>query len=336
MKSFSFIIFAIVSLFFAELSYAQGIDGLPQIIQDQLKLNATIELSPEFPKPNSQVTASVVTYDTNLDAAFITWKLNGKTVLSGPGERRLTFTVGDMNKPTVLQVEVVSVSGSSITKTLNLQPSSVDLIWQSESFVPPFYKGKAMMSHQNKISFIAIPHINDSSGNLISPKNLIYKWLIGSSVVETASGYGKNVYSFTSPLISRSINMRVQVSSIDASAKGEGTAFVNPSEPSILFYKKSPLYGIEFQKTLTGVVTSTTKEVEVVGIPFYFGTTNPSSPELNYKWFINGSEIKDNSGGFTRVFRAKEGTTGTALISLSIEDVNKLLQTAYKNFSLTF
>ena len=330
------IIFCLSLLFFGGVVNAQGLPELPQQILDQLQPEINIELSPEFPKPNGQVYVSITSYSINLDGAGIIWMVNGKTKASGIGEKSISFTVGDINTTTVLEVTISTVGGSVITKTLQIRPGSIDLIWQTDALTPPFYKGKGLMSHQNRISFVAVPYMTDSNSNLIPAKNLIYKWIKNGSVEQSASGYGKNVYSFVSSIISRDLSVRVEVISTDATVKGQGFASANLIEPEIIFYKKNPLYGIEFQKALTRTIPMGAKEIEVVGMPFNFGAMSPNGADLTYKWFINGGEVKDGLNGLTRVFRVQEGTSGTANISLNIEHVGKILQSASDNFSLQF
>jgi hypothetical protein len=297
----------------------------------------SVELSPENPSPNGVVYASVISYGTNLDAATITWKINGKTQKSGMGEKSLSFTVGETNTTTTIEVSIKTREGESIQKTLRIKPTSVDLLWESESFVPPFYKGKSLFSHQNKITMIALPHITTSTGVEIGTKNLIYTWKKNGSVVEGASGFGKNTYTFTSSLISRPFNIEVEVTTISNSGSGYASTNISPTDPDILFYKKDPLLGIEFQKTLQNTVSlKDSKELIVVSVPLFFGTTNSTSGGLSYKWLINGSPINNNPKEPTQIFRLEEGSSGVSKISLSIENDQKILQYASNSFNLSF
>ncbi len=309
---------------------------LAQVGTDLNKTNIDVSIIPENPKPNEQVRVSVVSYGTNVNSANITWKINGKTIKTGIGEKVFDFVAGDMNTTTTLDIVVTTREGEVINKTFNIKPSSVDLIWQAEAFAPPFYKGKVLFSHQDKITFIAIPHITSANGAEFGIKNLVYKWKKNGSVADSSSGYGKNTYTFTGSLISRPLNIEVEVSTADNSGTGYASSNVAPIEPFVLFYNKSPIYGIEFQKALQGTVgLDNSKELTVVGMPFFFGTKKPESPELNYKWAINGTPI--NNGNKTeQVFRQKEGTTGTSNISLSIENSAKILQYANSQFNLSF
>ncbi len=296
-----------------------------------------IDMVPQNPGPEEIVYVSATSYGTDLNAANFTWKINNKTQKFGVGEKSFSFTTGDINTTTVLDIVIETRDGETIKKTFRIRPVSIDLIWESEGFVPPFYKGKSLFSHQNQITVIAQPHMISSGGLEIGAKNLIYTWKKNGSVLESVSGFGKNTYSFVSPLISRPSKIEVEVSTVDDTRKGYSYITLNPTEPSVLFYKKDPVNGIEFQKSLQNTAELlNSKEVTVVSVPLFFGIENPDNGDLSFRWFINGSMVKDTPNQSVQVFRPIEGTSGTAKISLSIENNRKILQSASNNFNLNF
>lgn len=323
----------------AYILFLMLIFALPPTVSAQIEVPSTtdinVELIPSNPKPNELISASINSYSTDINSAKITWSLNGKIQKSGVGEKSLIFNSGDVGTTNILYISVKTKEGELVEKSLTISPVSVDLIWQNESFVPPFYKGKALYSHQNKITFIALPHIFNN-GKELSPKTLIYTWKKNGSVIDSASGYGKNTYTTDGSVISRALNIEVTVTSPTTSANGYAHTIVTPIEPSIVFYKKDPLYGIEFQKALSGAISiENSNEINILAIPFFFGVTDKRSADLTYSWSINGNGIS-NAGSSNQVFRKKEGTKGNSLISLSIENSNKILQYASESFNLVF
>ncbi|MFZ2522872.1 MAG: hypothetical protein WAW92_00630, partial [Minisyncoccia bacterium] len=119
-------------------------------------------------------------------------------------------------------------------------------------------------------------------------------------------------------------------------ASGIARIKVDPIEPTILFYAKNPIYGIEFQKALEGTVKlENTKELTVFAAPYFFGVRSPSSYDLTYKWSINGAKIGGDSSNI-QTFVQKEGTSGKALISISAESASKILQYTKNSFNIEF
>ena len=296
-----------------------------------------VDLSPKIPGPNQLVNVSLTSYNTTLDAATITWKIDGEIRKTGIGQKKFSFTTRDMNTLTTLSLVVSTQEGETIEKRVEIQPASVDLIWQSDSYVPPFYKGKALFSLQNRITFIALPHMTGPGGDEINPKNLIYKWTKNGTVQEESSGFAKNTYAFTPTVLSRPLTVSVEVTSPDSPGVGEARILATPGNPQIVLYKKNPLYGIEFQRALSGTVDmGSEKEIAVIGVPFFFGTTYSSDPDLSYNWSINRNAINDGLKTTTRIFRQKEGASGRSNISLSIENGKKILQVASGELYLEF
>lgn len=296
----------------------------------------SVETVPAIPGPNEKVMASVQSYGTDLDQATISWYLNGKKELSGKGEKFFYFNTGNSNTTTSLEVVIVTSIGETIRKTFQIKPTTVDIIWQSESYVPPFYKGKALFSWQNRITFVAIPHITNSNGVELNPKTLTYKWTRNGSVMTNFSGYGKNTYTYIPSIISRPLQIEVEVTST-----GDDVAYsqinLAPIDPIIMFYEKSPLYGFLYEKSLGGKVSlKNQKEIEIAVVPFFFGTNSINDPNLPYIWKINGSQIDSDTTKTSRFFRPKEGTSGISNISLSIDNADEVLQSASSNFNLEF
>jgi hypothetical protein len=301
---------------------------------NQFKTEIQVDLTPDNPGPNETVSATVTTFATSLNEAKITWIVNGKTIKSGKGEKTASFTTGGYNSNTTLDIIVITKEGETIEKILTIKPVQIDLIWQTDSFVPPFYKGKANFSFQNKVVFIAIPHLL-SGGSEISPKNLIYKWIKDGEVIDTVSGYGKNTYTLTQSIIARPIEIEVEVSSSNGVVGREST-IINPSDPEVIMYEKNPIYGIEFEKALMGNVNLEGSEISVISMPYFFGTSDLNNINLQFKWSLNGVLIDNDYTRRSRVFRPKDGAVGVSNISLSIENESKVLQTAGANFNLKY
>ncbi len=295
-----------------------------------------IEFVPEIPKANELVGVYVKSFSTNVDSATFTWRVNGKTIKTGAGEKNFSFNMGDIGQRVNIDLTIKTIDGALIQKSYSFLPSSVDLIWQTSGYVPPFYKGKALFSHQNTVSVVAVPHIVNQNGTEMNPKNMIYKWRKNGSVIESASGFGRNVYTFEGSLISRDVNISVEVVPQDESAVGYATIAIKPVEPSLLFYRKDPLYGINFQKALSSEENfGTSNEISLFASPFFLDVYG-SEEFVTYKWLVNGIPLTDAVGTRNQTFRQKEGTEGTSNISLIIENSDKILQYTTKNIGLTF
>ncbi len=305
-----------------------------QQLSDLTAGSIEVTLIPANPREHENVQVSIVSYMTDLDSAGIVWQVNGKTIKSGIGARTVNFQVGDIGEKITLVIKIQTKEGEDITKTIEFSPAGVDLIWQSNSYTPPFYKGKAMFAHQDSITIIAIPHMT-SSGEF-DPGSYIYKWTQNGRALQSESGYGKNTITINGSVISRPLKIEVEVSTPYSYAAAYGYTTINPIDPFVLLYSKSPLYGIQFQKALAGESYLSTPEITVAAIPMFFDVRYTTSANIGYKWSINGEFINNDPAASTQVFRPIEGMSGTSNITVKVEHIDKILQYAVGKFSLGF
>lgn len=134
----------------------------------------------------------------------------------GVGDRKFQFTTGDLGS-----VSKISVSSSAFSKEMNIRPTGLDIVWQTKSYTPPFYKGKALYTYQSLVDFVAMPSFMTSSGAMIDPKTLVYKWTRNGSVLGDSSGYGKNVFSTSGGVLAKPLQVEVEASTIDGSMRAK-------------------------------------------------------------------------------------------------------------------
>jgi hypothetical protein len=325
-------IFVLVAVFtLAQIAVAQDFGSALSATND-----VSVEFNPPAPGSNQSVTATVSSYSVDLNSAGIAWLVNGKVQKNSTGLTSFSFTTGPIGKTTTIGVIIATTDGQVIKKTFSLKSAEVDLIWQAESYTPPFYQGKALFSHEERLEFVAIPHIIGSNGAEIPASQLTYKWTKNGTVVGDFSGYGKNTYTMIGSIISVPIDMQVEVSATDGTGIADAEVIASPVNPSIIFYQRDPLYGIQFQNALPTSFALTTKEIDILAVPFFFGGDDVGTSNLQYSWSINGSQIDNNLSRTDRVFRPANGTSGTSNISLSITNTNKILQMVDSGFNLTF
>src|SRR3989344_5968640 len=169
-----------------------------------------INLVPNYPKPNSRVRLSLTMYTENLDNAQIDWYVDGKKVLSGIGEKVYTVTTSKAGTETDVEIIITLASGAKFSKSLTLKPATIDLLWQSDSYVPPFYKGKALFPSQGNVVITAMPEFYSGSSK-VSPSSLNYSWTVNDKVLQNQSGYGKQSIKVAGPALGTSINVLVTV-----------------------------------------------------------------------------------------------------------------------------
>lgn len=312
---------------------------LPIIANAQLNVglsssDISVTLNPENPGPNQVVGISIESFAMDLNSANIVWLVNGKKTLSGIGQKQLTVTTGKLGQKTSVNISISSQTGT-IEKNFSITPTSVDLIWETDTYTPPFFKGKPLFTAESAITFIAIPHIM-RNGVEINPLNLIYKWSNNGTVYGDQGGYGKNNLTIVGSILPRPMDIVVEATDPQSGNMASGEIVIAPLTPFVLFYKNNPLYGVEYQRALAGTYSLSEREIEVTAVPYYFAVNSSFDNNLTYEWKINGVPINDDQNSASKVFRQVGDVFGTSNISLFVSQSDKMFQNGKQNVLINF
>ena len=310
------------------LSFAQININIPFALSSELG----VEIIPNYPRPNEVTFMSLSLYTDDLNSADIAWYNNGKLVASGKGETRYSFRLGKVGEESKIEIKIKLLSGASFVKQFTLNPASIDLVWEANSYVPPFYKGKALHSRQGSLKIVAMPEFV-KNGKRIASQNLIYEWGNGVEAYQSQSGYGKNMIILNGSILGRTENIEVLVRDPVNNLVADGFIDINPVDPEIIFYENNPYYGHMFDQGLSNFNLNTA-EVQISAAPYYF--SKERTGELKYDWRLNGIEVPSLSGSRTAIFRRPEDKRGQSNISLNIENQNRILQQADASLSMQF
>ena len=294
----------------------------------------SVEMIPQSPGAFTNVLINLQSYSINLDSSTITWKVDGKVVAASVGIKNYEIRTGPIGSITTIVAEVKN-NLNTITKTITIKPSSVDMLWESYSYVPPFYKGKALPGEESEIHVVAIPQMKNNIGAMVKPSDVVYSWNRNDNAVPGASGYSKQDFTFNSSYLHNSQKVVVTASSsIDGtSARGEVSILPNPQK--ILFYKSTPLYGLDISKTINKGFSLKSGEVTIFAAPYNFSIKDGVDKDLSYKWKINNKIINTPERRNMLTIKPISGQVGVAQIELALESITKLYELATGQMQVT-
>jgi hypothetical protein len=292
----------------------------------------TIVTTPENPAPYEGVTAKIEASGLTLNSSLITWRVDGSTVKSGVGERSIVFSTGGIGTRSTVSVTIESPEGT-FTKSLVVSPSEIDFLWQGETYVPPFYKGRSLWTSQTTLTIMAIPHIGSSNGGELDPKNLNYRWKQNGKVLGSLSGKGANSIVINDSILSIPQTIRLDILSDQNTILASSAVTIAPNKASLAIYEKNPLYGISFHKEVGATYRMREQEVTFAAFPLFFGTKSLGEGILQYAWRTNAGNTDLSN---TVTYRAPGNAEGSSQISVKVSNLSKVLQTGQKSFLVQF
>jgi hypothetical protein len=294
-------------------------------------------VSPQTPGPNTQVTIEAQGVGNFLGNSTITWSINGKVVLQGVGARDLTFTTGALGTQTRVHVAINSNTEGTLSNDWVFTPSSVIMLWEADTSVPPLYRGKALYSGGSNLKVVAFPSVA-VNGKSISSNNLSFQWTVNDAPVPQMSGLGQNSLSFTGDQLQSQENVEVAVS-YGANQVGYGQVVIPATTPQVLMYQYDPLRGLLLDSTLPSALNMTAKELTVVAVPYYFANQSLANGSATYAWTLNGDDTTGPNATKGMLTLRQTGTgAGAAVVGVSVQntDTSMLVQAAQAVLQVIF
>ncbi|MCX6716355.1 MAG: hypothetical protein NTV72_00280 [Candidatus Taylorbacteria bacterium] len=329
----------IIFSFFFLYSYASAQLTVGGVLPAYVKGNIEMISNPAYPTPNSKVDITIDSHNVDLDSSEITWLVNEKVVSKAVGLKTINVTLGNTGTTTEIKALIKSTAGDIISKTLSINPTQIDLLWETDGYVPPLYKGLSHYTYQGTVYVVAQPYFKTKSGKVLNPKDLVYTWKKDSNVLGDDSGRGKQRLSLPGDVLQKSAFITVTVVSPENEMVGQMGINLEPEDPQVVFYEKNPLFGTLWNKAITSPYTMTNNEIEVLATPYNFTKKDVLTSKMNYIWLIGGTEYPELAGKNSVVLRPKSGVSGASTIYSEVTTPLHILQKAENssviNFSIT-
>lgn len=324
-KKYLVLIFILIYVFFGGFSYAQVRDT-----------DIVLTITPEYPSPNQDVNATLSSYSVDLNKANITWLINNKTTSIGIGKKSFSFRNGTSRSPTTLSVTIDTIDGQNISKTMTLASTDIDMLWEAyDAYVPPFYKGKALVPSQGNFKIVAVPSLINQDEK-VSMHNLSYTWKKDGKVQLDSSGWGKNYFIFQNSFLDKENTAEVKVSDISGNTNTYGKITLKTTNSKILLYKNNPSLGVKWETALSDGFTINQEGETFVAEPYFFSPKEIDSSALTFDWFLNKEKIETPYPKNILSIKPEAEQTGSAIIKIIVTNTKTLFQSATKQINLEF
>jgi hypothetical protein len=279
-----------------------------------------ISATPATPKAGDSVhfTVEGSVYDFPKDT--ITWTINGKTVASGVGQSSIDATIDQRGDPIDVVVSVTDATWGSAGSEVNIAPLQVDILYDAPTYVPPFYRGRAMPSAGGSMRVQAIAHLT-RAGSVIPDSSITYTWSRNGTVLGSISGLGKSKIVIDSPNLYSSDTISVHAGASGDTISADASVVVPASSVTVQLYEDHPLYGITYFNALQSEVRPS-EEITVSAVPYFATVSSLSDPTLQFSWLLNDQTFSASSTKRSEV--VLDAGSGTAKLHLDV--------TSAKNF----
>lgn len=305
-----------------------------QISLTGLERPLDLTISPEYPAGGETADLSIKSYGIDLDRSIVTWYADGKQIAKGDGLVQTSVKAGALGSR--MNVTVVAVSADGITGSAQavIRPTEVDLLWNADSYVPPFFKGRALPGTSSTIHAQALVRFKRADGSFVSEKDIVYVWYKGSTQI--ASGRGKSAIAFAGPALFGTATVSVVATSADNAYKGRAEARILSVDPSVELYENHPLFGVLYHRALVGSVATLENEQKVTAVPYFAHVHSPAENGLSYEWSVNGRDLPADPAHPDTITIAANGYTGPAKIQLTLTSAEDFLLRAIGSWELVF
>jgi hypothetical protein len=212
-------------------------------------------------------------------------------------------------------------------------PSPVDLLFESNSYTPPFYQGRALPSPGALVHVVAIAHLNDG-GAPVPESNILYTWRVDNRVQGSLSGAGKSSIVLPAPTLFGSNVISVDAQEIGGSAHGSASLTVSSVDPQLALYLDDPLSGIGYYDALGAQNTISGTEATFAAVPYFVAASTLAYSQFSWDWLVNDQSVGAGSGNELTI--NAQNSAGTASLSLSLTSRANPLLDAQGSWNLSF
>lgn len=250
----------------------------------------------------------------DLDTARVVWYIDGKRQTTEATQ--VPITVGELGSHTLVSAQVTTSGESIISAETTISPTSIDLLYDTDSYTPPFYRGRALPSAGSHVFVQAFVHFVEN-GKEVQAANIIYTWKRNGQVLLGASGRGKSTLATDAPYLYGTDTITLSAASADGTFTGERTIRIPSVEPVIRLYEDHPLFGLRLDQALGTTTNISEREMTFAAIPFYATITSPGDRALSYTWRVNGAAVDTGTNlPYELTLGGDQG--GAARLSLSL------------------
>ena len=234
-----------------------------------------------------------------------------------------------------MSVDAIAPDGTRSFAQVAIIPTEIDLLLDSDSYVPPFYRGRALASPGTRVRLEAIPHFVRPGGSEIPASDLTYTWRRNDETIAGVSGPGKSSATIASPVLFGTDIISVEAVSADGALSGSASMRIPSTETVLALYEDHPLYGILYNRALGSQTLIPDSEMTFAAVPYFAQARSADDPTLEYTWRVNDSSVKADAARPSELTINAQNSNGLALVALELASATNVFLRASREWGIT-
>jgi len=296
----------------------------------------SLAIAPEYPEGRDSVRVTAHSSLVDLSTETLIWYVDGVETASGVGLSEIDVTAGPLGSNT--RVEAVLSEGGfkrALAEAI-IRPVAMDVLWESDSYTPPFYRGRALPSAGTNLLVEAKPYFRNTNGSNVPIEDIVFTWSKNGYAVAGVSGKGKNKVTLPSPSLYGSDSVSVKARTLDGVFAIEKSVRIPSTEPLLNLYEDHPLFGTLYHRALGEQTVIFGEETSFTAIPYFASALNPNDRSLQYEWSVGGTPIENSLTQPNTITINARGSSGNAFVELLLSHASNLFFRADGSWNVQF
>ncbi len=306
-----------------------------QLVLPGSERSLSITFLPTTPNPGDSVKLTVQSSVIDIQGGTVLWEANGKKIAQGKGMDSTSLNVGPLGSETDIDVTVVTADGETVSTQATIIPTELDLLVDSDSYTPPFFRGRPLPSAGTNLRLQALPRFK-RAGATVPASELTYTWRRNGEVLGSISGRGKTTAIIPILHLYGVDAISVEARSDDGLLSHVSSLSQKAGAPLLMLYENHPLYGVLFHRALTASTFIPETETTFIAVPYFAQILNPHDPELSFEWHVNTALIPTNRTNPDELTINAENSSGVALVELHVTHTKNYFLDAKGAWNITF
>ncbi len=289
-------------------------------------------LNPKNPGAFEEVRINMESFAVDLNTANIAWYLDREKIGEGLAKKEVTVRTGDFGTFTTLDIVMILRDGTRMDKQIILAPSEIDVLWEAQTYTPPFYRGKALPTFKSNVRLTAFPRVNRLESD---PKQFYFKWT-ANRTQNVGEALGKNSVVVPMGYDGATVPVTVDVTLPGQNWTGQRSIFVPTLKPKVVLYPHEPLHGTRFRTAWSQEYKTSETEFVAYAVPYFFSLEDMVNNRLVYTWEINRRYTAPGLDARYLTIPKVEDQTTPLTVSFRTQNPSRILQEGRTQAKLLF